>query len=111
MIRRPHYLRALETALSENPIAALLGEAPGPVSPDYMQGRSLLHGLLTLGTWPESSRTPSQGRLREVEGAMHSGPREASFGERTAARGWDLLLIRGGRRYGVEFEDPRMRRA
>jgi predicted AAA+ superfamily ATPase len=84
----------------------------------YVRDSGLLHALLTLGTWAELEAHPKYGAswegfaLEQVLGVV--GGHEAFFWGTHSGAELDLLLHRGGRRYGVEFkcvDAPRMTRS
>jgi predicted AAA+ superfamily ATPase len=84
----------------------------------YVRDSGLLHTLLTLGTWPEVESHPKFGASWEgfaLEQVLSvAGDDQAFFWGTHGGAEIDLLLLRGGRRYGLEFkcaDAPRMTRS
>jgi hypothetical protein len=74
----------------------------------YVRDSGLLHALLALGTWDELAAHPKLGAswegfaLEQVLALSH-GAQAYCWGTHAGAE-LDLLLIHGGKRYGVEFK-------
>jgi len=81
----------------------------------YVRDNGLLHALLGLGSWPELEGHPKLGASWEgfaLEQVLTmAGRADAHFWGTHAGAELDLMLMRRGRRYGIEFkyrDAPRM---
>jgi len=74
----------------------------------YVRDSGLLHALLSLGNWQDLTAHPKLGASWEgfaLEQVLSLVPRaEAYFWGTHAGAELDLLYIRGGRRFGIEFK-------